>query len=148
MMIKCVRFPCRIEPHSLRIVFALVCVIGIAVLALLRPSAPFKKTLRFKYVKNVDNRSFVACRLPVLDPYHESVLKFVEDLGELRCKGRSFSSFENNVLRVEGEGIVSAQYRKIGRKAGDDYHVLLSKPVSIVNVANESGGKTQNSKGM
>lgn len=110
MMIKCVRFPCRTEPHSLRIVFALVCVIGIAVLALLRPSAPFKKTLRFKYVKNVDNRSFVACRLPVLDPYHESVLKFVEDLGELRCKGRSFSSFENNVLRVEGEGIVSAQY--------------------------------------
>ncbi|XP_073234705.1 uncharacterized protein [Porites lutea] len=148
MMIKCVRFPCRIEPHSLRIVFALVCVIGIAALALLRPSAPFKKTLRFKYVKNVDNRSFVACRLPVLDPYHESVLKFVEDLGELRCKGRSFSSFENNVLRVEGEGIVSAQYRKIGRKAGDDYHVLLSKPVSIVNLADKSGGKTQTSKGL
>ena len=123
---------------------ALVCAIGIILLRLFRSPTPlpFKRTLRVKYVKNLGNSSVVACRLPNLDPFHESVLKFVEDLGKLRCTGRSFSSFENNVLRVEGEGIVSAQYRKIVRPPGDDFNILHSEPISVLNVADASAEKT------
>ena len=72
-----------------------------------------------------------ACRLPSLDPFHPSVVQFMKDLGEFRCKGVSYSSFENNVLRVEGEDIVSAQYRKIERTPGNDFDVVLSDPVSV-----------------
>ena len=43
----------------------------------------------------------------------------------------SYSSFENNVLRVEGEGVVSAQYRKIERTPGNDFGVVLSDPVKL-----------------
>lgn len=73
----------------------------------------------------------VACRLPSLDPFHSSVSRFTEDLGKLRCEGASYSSFDNNVLRVEGEGIVSALYRKIDRTSGNDFDVSLSDPVKV-----------------
>ena len=43
----------------------------------------------------------------------------------------SYSSFENNVLRVEGEGVVSAQYRKIERTPVNDFGVVLSDPVKV-----------------
>jgi len=141
---KCFNVPFRIRLHGLRIFYAFVLVTGTALVALLlfaRRNSPtqfrgtqFRKSLRVKYVNNVGNTS-VACRLPSLDPFHESVLKFVDDLGRLQCEGASFSSFENNLLRVEGEGIVSAQYRKIGRPSGDDFNVLHSHPVPVPNVA-------------
>ena len=153
MHMKRIRIPCKIRLHNPRIVLAgLVCLIVITfIYTLLRRNAsnvPFKKTLRFKYVTNVANSSFAACRLPVIDPHHESVLEFLQDLGDLRCEGRSFSNFENNVLRVEGEGIVSAHYRKIVREAGEDYHVFLSEPVSIENLADKSDRKAQPPSGM
>lgn len=81
-------------------------------------------------MKNVGNSS-AACRLPVLDPFHSSVVQFVKDLGKLRCDGVSYSSFENNVLRVEGQGIISAKYRKIERTPGDDFGVVLTDSVEV-----------------
>ncbi|KAJ7392266.1 hypothetical protein OS493_013645 [Desmophyllum pertusum] len=75
--------------------------------------------------------SAASCKLPNLDPFHSSVIKFIKDLGKLRCEGASYSSFENNVLRVEGEGIASAQYRKIERTPGDDFGVVLSDAVRV-----------------
>ena len=144
---KCLNVPFRIRLHGLRIFYAVVLAIGTTIVALFlfaRRSSPtqltqfrgtqFRKSLRVKYVNNVGNAS-VACRLPSLDPFHESVLKFVDDLGRLQCEGVSFSSFENNLLRVENEDIVSAQYRKIGRPFGDDINVLRSHPVAVPNVA-------------
>lgn len=90
-----------------------------------------EKTVNSKDIKrNITNTS-AACRLPVLDPFHSSVIRFMEDLGKLRCSGVSYSSFENNVLRVEGEGVVSAQYRKIERTPGNDFGVVLSDPVKL-----------------
>ena len=84
------------------------------------------------FKKNFGNNS-AACRLPNLDPFHSSVAQFMKDLGKLNCDGLSYSSFENNVLVVEGEGIVSAQYRKIARTPGDDFAVVLSHPVEVRN---------------
>lgn len=83
----------------------------------------------------------VACRLPVLDPFHSSVVQFTEDLGKLRCEGASYSSFENNVLRVEGEGIVSARYSKIERTSGNDFDVELSDPVKIQHMSSGKNGE-------
>jgi len=88
---------------------------------------------------DVGNTSRAACRLPVLDPFHSSVIHFVEDLGKLRCSGVSYSSFENNVLRVEGEGVVSAQYRKIERTPGKDFGVVLSDSVVVQNTGEKKG---------
>jgi len=84
-----------------------------------------------KDIKRSTTNTSAACRLPVLDPFHSSVIHFMEDLGKLRCSGVSYSSFENNVLRVEGEGVVSAQYRKIERTPGNDFGVVLSDPVKL-----------------
>lgn len=61
--------------------------------------------------KRHDDNNFVACKLPELDPFHPSVIHFTKDFGKLRCNGASYSSFENNVLRVEGTGVVSVQYK-------------------------------------
>ena len=83
--------------------------------------------------------SNAACRLPVLDPFHTSVIHFVKDLGKLRCSGVSYSSFENNVLRIEGESVVSAQYRKIERTPGEDFGVVLSDPVVVQNTSEKEG---------
>ena len=152
-----VSVPFRFRFNRVRIVCAFVCAIGVLLVALLvlresrtLPSTqapttaptPFRKSLRVKYVKNVGNSS-VACRLPNLDPFHESVMEFVEDFGKLHCKGASFSSFENNVLRVEGEGIISAQYRTIGRPPGDDFKVLRSEPVPVQNTVDKSAEKAE-----
>ena len=148
---KCLSAPCKVRFHVLRIACAFVCAIGIVLVAFLlfrktsrgvasQVPTPFRKSLLVKYVKNVGNSS-VACRLPNLDPFHESVLKFLEDLGKLHCKGERFSRFENNVLRVEGEGIISAQYRRIGRPSGDDFKVLRSEPVPVQNKADKSTEK-------
>ena len=84
------------------------------------------------FKKNFGNNS-AACRLPNLDPFHSSVAQFMKDLGRLNCDGVSYSSFENNVLVVEGEGIVSAQYRRIARTPGDDFVVVLSDPLEVRN---------------
>ena len=84
-------------------------------------------------------KSSAACRLHVLDPFHSSVIHFMQDLGKLSCGGVSYSSFENNVLRVEGEGVVSAQYRKIDRPPGKDFGVVLSDPVVVQNTSEKKG---------
>ncbi|RMX52227.1 hypothetical protein pdam_00007970 [Pocillopora damicornis] len=83
-----------------------------------------------------------ACKLPVLDPFHPSVVNFIKDLGKLSCVGVSYSSFEDNVLRVEGEGIVSAQYRKIERPEGNDFRVVLSDPVKVPNKSGSRASTT------
>lgn len=83
--------------------------------------------------KGHDDNNFVACKLPELDPFHPSVIHFTKDFGKLRCNGASYSSFENNVLRVEGNGVVSVQYRTIQRPLGDDFGVVLSDPVRVRN---------------
>lgn len=82
-----------------------------------------------------EDESVAACKLPKVDPFHPSVLQFIEDLGKLHCEGANYSSFENNVLRVEGEDIVSAEYRKIERAPGDDFSVVLSDPVRVRNTS-------------
>lgn len=86
----------------------------------------------------------VACKLPELDPFHPSVINFIRDLGKLHCEGTNYSNFENNILRVEGKDIVSAQYRKIERTPGNDFGVVLSDPVTIQNQSRDSvhGGLT------
>ena len=98
-----------------------------------------------KEVKDIDvmktdvAKSSAACRLHVLDPFHSSVIHFMQDLGKLSCGGVSYSSFENNELRVEGEGVVSAQYRKIDRPPGKDFGVVLSDPVVVQNTSEKKG---------
>lgn len=140
--------PFKFRLHRIRILFVTTTFVFAMVifLPLFRKSSipstrahhpSLKKTLRFKYVTHLGNSS-VACRLAQLDPFHESILQYIEDLGKLQCEGESFSSFHNNVLRVEGEGIVSAQYRIIGRPPGDDFNILRSEPVPIPNIADNS----------
>lgn len=98
--------------------------------------------------KRHDDNNFVACKLPELDPFHPSVIHFTKDFGKLRCNGASYSSFENNVLRVEGTGVVSVQYRTIQRPLGDDFGVVLSDPVRVRNEEkrNQTGECFQKSK--
>lgn len=102
-------------------------------------NSPTKVKGRDILITDVANTSRAACRLPVLDPFHSSVIHFMKDLGKLRCSGVSYSSFENNVLRVEGEGVVSAQYRKIERTPGKDFGVVLSDSVVVQNTGEKKG---------
>ena len=88
--------------------------------------------------KNDDNS--VACKLPELDRFHPSVIRFTKDFGQLHCNGVSYSSFENNVLRIEGTGVISVQYRTIQRRSGNDFEVVLSDPVSVRNA--KKGNRT------
>ena len=92
-----------------------------------------------KKVNDVDFTETTSCRLHALDPFHSSVIHFMKDLGKLSCGGVSYSSFENNVLRVEGDGVVSAQYRKIDRPSGKDFGVVLSDPVVVQNTSEKKG---------
>lgn len=93
----------------------------------------FPKT-RVKFVKHVGNSSS-ACRLPNLDPFHPSLMKFMKDLGKLQCSGERHSNFRDNVLEVKGEGLHSVRYSVIGRPRGDDFHAELSDPIHLVNEA-------------
>ena len=102
------------------------------------PDTSTKNKVNLRHMKENITKSNAACKLPVLDPFHSSVIQFMKNVGKLRCSGVSYSSFENNVLRVEGEGVVSAQYRKIERTPGNDFGVVLSDPV---NVQNRSGSR-------
>ena len=149
----CLNLPFKFRFHRLRVVWAILCAVGIILVASMLfqksrtvQTTTFKKSLRVKYVKQVGNIS-VACRLPNLNPFHDSIIKFVKNLGKLQCEGESFSNFENNVLRVEGEDIVSAHYRKIGRPSGDDFRVTRSDPVPISNLVERTADEEQ-SKGM
>lgn len=98
-----------------------------------------KTEVNLRDIKENITNSNAACKLPVLDPFHSSVIHFMKDLGKLRCSGVSYSSFENNMLRVEGEGVISAQYRKIDRTPGKDFGVVLSDPVAVQNTGERTG---------
>lgn len=91
---------------------------------------------------NDEGDNTAACKLPKLDPFHPSVIKFIKDLGKLHCEGANFSKFENNVLRIEGGDIVSAQYRKIERTPGDDFGVILSDAVRVQDRSKNNSGFT------
>ncbi|XP_068675511.1 uncharacterized protein [Montipora foliosa] len=122
----------------IRVLWALLCAGGLVLVAYLRQQPSLlPPPLRVKYTKSFGN-STSACRLPNLDPFHFSILEFVKDLGRLQCKGRRFSSLENNVLRVEAEGIVSAQYKKILRPVDDDFEIKFSDPIPVPNLINKS----------
>lgn len=149
----CFSIPYRIHFRRIHIAFILfiVCCGLVVVLyfsgyGLVNSSSHFKKTLRVNYVKRVGNYSS-ACRLPYLDPFHPSILKFVKDLGKLQCKGDRYSSFINNLLEVKGEDIYSAQYRTIERPQGDDFKVILSDPTSLSNGAEAGNDKNSANTG-
>lgn len=144
--VVCLTFPHRIQFYRFRVAFILWCTI-IAVLYFslndtFKSTFRFKKTLRFKYVKHVGNYSS-ACRLPNLDAFHSSILEFVKDLGKLKCEGVRYSSFANNVLEVRGEQITSVMYKTVERPPEDDFNVVLSDPVSMINMA-DAGKKDRN----
>ena len=88
---------------------------------------------RMKYVRRVGKLSS-ACRLPNLDPYHPSIMKFMKDLGKLECKGETYSNFKGDILEVKGKGISSAKYRTIQRPRGDDSKAELSDPIEMWNL--------------
>ena len=94
----------------------------------------FNRTLRVKYVRRIGNYSS-ACRLPILDPFHPSILEYMRDLGKLQCSGERYSMYKNNVLEVKGTGINAVQYRTIERPRGDDFAVELSAPGNLWNLA-------------
>ena len=97
-----------------------------------------------RFTKEIEeDRSIIACKVPNVDPFHPSVVKFMRDVGKLNCQGPRFSSYDNNVLRIEGQGLVSAQYRKILRAPGNDFSVVLSDPVNIQNETSDQKGKLQ-----
>lgn len=144
----CFSLPYRVQFRRIHIAFILlIACCGIGVVLYLSAngifeSSPqlnteFKKTRRVKYVKRVGNYSS-ACRLPNLDPFHPSILKFVTDLGKLHCKGERYSSFVNNVLEVKGDGFATVKYRTIERPRGDDFNVTLSEPKSLLNMAEKT----------
>ena len=78
------------------------------------------------------NNTQPACKLPKLNPLHESVVPHIKTLGNLDC-GKSFSRLENNTLFVEGGDILDVQYRLIQRPHHDDFSSTLSQPVIIRN---------------
>lgn len=131
----------RIQFCRLRITFiilivwcGIVIVLYFSVYGFLSDSiSKFNRTRRVKYVKRIGNYSS-ACRLPSLDPFHPSILKYVKDLGKLQCTGERFSTFKNNVLEVKGPGISAVQYRTIERPRGDDFGVVLSAPSNVWNL--------------
>ncbi|XP_031550899.1 uncharacterized protein LOC116288272 [Actinia tenebrosa] len=82
-----------------------------------------------------------SCKLPKLNPFHRSILPYIKNLQPLEC-GRSISTFEKDVLRVEGENIVSVYYRTLTRPDGNDDAVNISEPIEIPNLLNKHvGGK-------
>lgn len=102
------------------------------------------KKAEIRFTKEIEeDRSIIACKVPNVDPFHPSVVKFMRDVGKLNCQGPRFSSYDNNVLRIEGQGLVSAQYRKILRAPGNDFSVVLSDPVNIQNETSDQKGKLQ-----
>ena len=127
-------FPAKVRFHYLRIAIVVVCAIMIFSLVFFKFQTKFERSRRVKYVKNIGNNT-LACRLPTVDPFHPSILKFIKDFGKLRCGGRDFSSFENGVLRIKGEGITSAKFRTIERPIGEDFEAELSRPVDVLNRA-------------
>ncbi|PFX24499.1 uncharacterized protein LOC111331587 [Stylophora pistillata] len=97
---------------------------------------------RAKYVKRFVQSSS-ACRLPNLDPYHPTIMKFMKDLGKLECKGEIFSNFKGDILEVKGKGIYSGRYRMIQRPRGDDSKAELSDPIEMVNLVKPTAQPNQ-----
>lgn len=86
-----------------------------------------------------------SCKLPNLNPHHESILPFMKNLQPLEC-GVASASFENNVLRFEGLNVISVHYRTIKRPDFDDNRVNVSEPIELPNLlANPiaNGAKTK-----
>jgi len=74
-----------------------------------------------------------ACKLPNINPFHDSIRPFMRNLQPLEC-GRPSASFENNVLKFEGVNVVSVHYRTITRPDGDDNSVNVSEPIEFPNM--------------
>ena len=76
-----------------------------------------------------------SCKLPKINPFHESILPYIRELPPLHC-GKSMSTFEKDALRVEGDNIVSVYYRTLTRPDGNDDAVNISGPIEIPNLLN------------
>ena len=93
--------------------------------------------------KSTNSTNEIACKLPNLDPEHPKVMAFIKDIGPLKCPGKTFSSFEKDVLRVEGEGSLSVKYWIVVRPEGDDFTRKLVGPKVIVKLLAENETKSK-----
>lgn len=84
-----------------------------------------------EYLDYISNSA--ACKLPNINPFHDSIRPFMKNLQPLEC-GKPSATFENNVLKFEGMNVVSVHYRTITRPYGDDNSVNVSQPIEFPNM--------------
>ena len=77
----------------------------------------------------------IACPLPKLNPYHESVMKFIRDIGSLQCRGKRYFNLEGGILKVQVDKDVSdVTYSVIERPKGDDFSYNMGRKNTFADI--------------
>jgi hypothetical protein len=85
-------------------------------------------------IKNTDIR---ACILPELDPFHESAMDGIKDIGPLKCEGQTYTSLENGILSVSND-VSIMELKEIKRVPRDDFKIHFSDlPMTMKAQENE-----------
>ena len=83
----------------------------------------------------------IACSLPNIDPFHESIMINMKKYGELHCPGPLYSNLysSGNILRVQGENISRITLSSIGRPPRSDFHFELGNTQVLLRPRVENG---------
>ena len=77
----------------------------------------------------------IACPLPKLNPYHESVMKYIRDIGSLQCRGKRYFNLEGGILKVQADKDVSdVTYSVIERPKGDDFSYNMGRTNTFADI--------------
>ena len=71
----------------------------------------------------------IACSLPKIDPFHESVAKHMKDYGPLHCPGAMYSGLDSrkHSLSVRGRNLSRVSVQSITRPYQDDFGFKLER---------------------
>lgn len=126
--------------RHLRLTVAFIVVIGLPLLYFVNLDELYVDLggdISDEYLEHISKTA--ACKLPNINPYHESILPFIKNLLPLEC-GVASATFENNVLRFESLNVVSVHYRIITRPGGNDDKVNVSEPIVFPNLLDNKMG--------
>ena len=108
-------------------------------------SQKLETKMDFKEIKR--HRSEIACQIPKLDPFDKAIMKHIKKIDKLKCSGKYYAKLEGGYLSLKIDNVLQAYFQYIMRPPMDDWNVMYSKKIPLLEMTSKEMGLVQGNIG-
>lgn len=93
------------------------------------------------------HKSQVACQIPKLDPFDKEIMKHIKKINKLKCRKKYFAKLKSGYLSLKTDNVLQAYFQYIMRPPMDDWNVMYSKKIPLLEITSKETGLMQGNIG-